>query len=189
MSSIASTKLDADRVEPRELVSPAAVVERTYPHVYCNVHGDERVGGRGSASTGTFSRDTRGVVRSDMVLIDIASGKQITAIPHRSTFEAVRTRLTPDEFSGVVDRINELIDGAGKEIVTAGWLPGSNWYGTPFWPIYEKAAGRNQDLAGRMFGLMVWYTVKERDEYWASGRFEKDGKEIGSRTYFKVDPK
>ena len=126
------------------------------------------------------------MVASPCVLIDVNSGEPIAKVPFRPTFDAIRDRLTDDEFQNVIDRINELIDDAGKEIATAGWLPGSDWSGTVFWPIYEKAARRNQDLAARMFGLMVWYTVMERDEPWASGRFEKDGKEIGSRTYFRV---
>ena len=36
----------------------------------------------------------------------------------------------------MVARIDELIDDAGAEIATAGWLPGSDWTGTPFQPIY-----------------------------------------------------
>jgi hypothetical protein len=52
-------------------------------------------------------------------------------------------------------------------------------------PIYEKAARQNPDLAGRLFGLMVWVVFMERPERWITGRFEKDGEPIGSRTYFR----
>ena len=120
------------------------------------------------------------------VLIDVGSGERITKVPFRETFDRIQSRLTVEEFQGIIDRINELIDQSEKDIATAGWLPGSDWSGTPFWPIYEKAARKNQELAARMFGLTVWYAVMERDESWASGRFEKNGKEIGSRTYFRV---
>ena len=40
----------------------------------------------------------------------------------------------------MVARVNELIDESGGEVATAGWLPGSDWTGTPFAPIYTKAA-------------------------------------------------
>ncbi len=40
----------------------------------------------------------------------------------------------------MVTRINEPIDEAGSEIATAGWLPGSDWTGTAFEPVYTKAA-------------------------------------------------
>lgn len=36
------------------------------------------------------------------------------------------------------------------------------------------------------FGQLVWYAVMGRPETWASGRYEVDGREIGSRTYFRV---
>ena len=134
-------------------------------------------------AAGHAANDTapRGVANFSSMLIDIASGKRITKVPFRPTFDTVRLRLSDVEFQGIIDRINELIDSGDKQIATAGWLPGSDWSATPFWPIYEKAAQGNQDLAARMFGLMVWFTVMERDEAWASGRFEKGGREIGSR--------
>ena len=72
------------------------------------------------------------------------------------------------------------------EIHTAGWMPGSDWTDTPFQPIYEKAAQQSFDAAARCFGLMVWEVMMERPERWTSGRFEKDGEPIGSRTYFRV---
>ena len=120
------------------------------------------------------------------MLIDIDSRKTITGMPHRDMFDRIRERLSPSEFECVVDEINERIDNAGGEIVTAGWLPGSDWSNTPFQCIYDTAAGRNQEVAGKMFGLMVWHTVMERPERWSFGRYEIDGREIGSLTYFRL---
>jgi hypothetical protein len=82
--------------------------------------------------------------------------------------------------------IDARIDAAGGEIATAGWLPGADWRGTPFWPIFTKAARRNEELAGKMFGLLVWCTVRARPEAWGSKRCEIDGEDIGSRTYFQL---
>ena len=73
------------------------------------------------------------------MLIDIDSGKAIERIPHVTEFNALRSRLSKDEFDRMVERINELIDEAGAEIATAGWLPGSDWTETPFEPIYSVA--------------------------------------------------
>lgn len=120
------------------------------------------------------------------MLIDILTKKRIDSVPYRQQFDTMRSRLSDAEFQAIVDRINELIDAAGAEIATAGWLPGSNWANTPFQPIYTRAARRNYDLSARFFGQVVWYTVMQRPETWASGRFEKDGVDIGSRTYFRV---
>jgi len=40
-----------------------------------------------------------------------------------------------------------------------------------------------------MFGLLVWYVVMKRPEQWASGRYKKNGNDIGSRTYFRIGPR
>ena len=121
------------------------------------------------------------------MLIDIYSGATITYVPHLETFNPLQERLSQDEFDAIVEYINELIDGVGAEIATAGWLPeNEDWTGTPLQPIYDTAARRHYNLAGKMYGLMVWYTVMQRPEQWASGKFEKNGIPIESRTYFRV---
>lgn len=120
------------------------------------------------------------------MLIDIFTNKEIRRIPYREQFEALRSRLSTAEFDAMVARINDLIDAGGGDIATAGWLPGSDWTGTAFEVIYTKAAKYNYELSARFFGQLVWYTVMQRPERWASGRFEKDGEDIGSRTYFRI---
>lgn len=87
----------------------------------------------------------------------------------------------------MVDEVNTLIDAAGGEIATAGWLPGNDWSDSPFQLIYTKAARHNYDLSASFFGLLVWYTVMHRPERWGSGRYQKDGVDIGSRTYFRLN--
>lgn len=120
------------------------------------------------------------------VLIDVESGKTIDRIPFRSEFDALRVRLSPAEFDGMVARVNELIDETGAEIATAGWLPGGDWTGTPFDPIYTKAARGDFNRSALFFGQLVWYTIMKRPERWGSGRYQKDGRDIGSRTYFRL---
>ena len=120
------------------------------------------------------------------MLIDIMTDRPL-GMAREKDFDAIRSRLDPTEFDAMVDRINELIDDAGGEIATAGWLPGSDWNGTPFQPIYDKAARHDYALSAKFFGLLVWYVIMHRPEKWASGRYEKDGREIGSRTYFRID--
>src|SRR5712691_2426895 len=118
-----------------------------------------------------------------MPLFDLESRQQVTRIPYRSTYDLLRRRLTREEFDAIWDTLNAKING--DEIHTAGWMPGSDWNGTLNHPIYEKAARQNPELAGRLFGLMVWVVFMERPERWITGRFEKDGEQIGSRTYFR----
>lgn len=120
------------------------------------------------------------------MLIDIETGRTIERIRFRSDFDALRKRLTEAEFDQMIARINELIDESGAEIATAGWLPGSDWTGTPFDPIYTKAARGDFQRSAIFFGQLVWYAVMNRREMWASGRYDVDGRDIGSRTYFRL---
>src|SRR6188768_1676131 len=108
-----------------------------------------------------------------MPLIDIESGTEINRIPYRDTFDLLRGRLSGAEFDAMVARVNELIDEAGGEIATAGWLPGSDWTGTVFAPIYTKAARQDFTRSALFFGQLVWYAIMHRPERWASGRYEK----------------
>jgi len=112
--------------------------------------------------------------------------KRALGMPRAEDFKRLRGRLSAAEFDAAVDHINGLIDGAGDGIATAGWLPGNDWSGSPLQPIYDKAARGDYSLSGKFFGLLVWYTVMERPEKWATGKYKKDGREIASRTYFRV---
>jgi hypothetical protein len=110
------------------------------------------------------------------MLIDIDSGKVIDRVPGRREFDLLRSRLSDAEFEAMVARVNELIDEAGAEIATAGWLPGSDWTGTPFQPIYTKAAREDFGRSAMFFGQLVWYTVMGRLERWGSGKYQVDGR-------------
>lgn len=116
------------------------------------------------------------------MLVDIDTGREIHTVPYKETYDLTK-RMSANELDAVCTELNSRIDG--DEIHTAGWMPGADWTGTPFQPIYEKAARRNQDLAARIFGLIVWKVFMDREETWITGRFEKDGEPIGSRTYFR----
>ena len=118
------------------------------------------------------------------MLIDLMSGKPITRMPYESEYRRLMARMTGEEIAAIKAALNAMINGT--EIQTAGWMPGKDWSGTPFDPIYQKAAHCNENIAARCFGLIVWQVFMERPEQWTSGRFEKDGEPIGSRTYFRV---
>jgi len=119
------------------------------------------------------------------MLRDVDTGRPLTKTPYQETFNLF-SRMSPEEIDAARAAINLKIDAAlgDKEILTAGWLPGNDWTDTAYHPIYEKAARRDYELAGRLFGLLVFEVFRERDEEWWTGRFELDGRAIESRTYF-----
>ena len=120
------------------------------------------------------------------MLIDIDTGRAVDLIPYRAQYNALKSRLTEAEFDAMIERINELIDASGAEIATAGWLPGRDWTGTAFEPIFTKAAPGDYDRSAMFFGQLVWYAIMRRPERWSSGKYELDSKQIRSRTYFRL---
>jgi len=110
----------------------------------------------------------------------------IHTIPHRREFNTWRSRLSNEEYNTIVNELNNRIEGG--EIHTSSWIPGSDWTGTVFQPIYEKACRHDIEAAGKFFGLILWSVLLERDDVWAFGRYEKDGIPIEGLTYFKLDP-
>jgi len=110
--------------------------------------------------------------------------KRIDHIPYAKDYQQWKSKLTPDEYQSIEDAINDLIDG--DEIHTSSWMPGSDWTGTAFMPIYDKACKRDTTAAGLFFGLIVYKVVMERPDKWSFGRYEKDGIPIKGMTYFRI---
>ena len=119
-----------------------------------------------------------------MALYSVDAGQYVDYIPHREDFERWRSRLNDERFGSICDELLSMIDGG--EIHTAGWMPGSDWTGTPWEPIYTDACEYDQGASGRCFGLFVWAVLMEHPETWAFGRYEKDGVPIQSMTYFRL---
>lgn len=119
------------------------------------------------------------------MLYSIDTGKYVSSLPHKRDFDRWKSHISDADYQKVVDVINEKIDE--KDINTAGWLPGSDWTGTVYEPLYY-ACWQNQTQSGMFFGLIVFETLMLReDKVWGFGRFEKDGVPIRSMTYFVLD--
>jgi len=86
----------------------------------------------------------------------------------------------------MMERINELIDESGAEFATSAWLPGSDWTGTAFEPIFRKAAPGDSERSAMFFGQMVWYAIMRRPDRWSSGKYSLDEKQIRNRTYVRL---
>lgn len=118
------------------------------------------------------------------MLYSVDSGQYVTRLPHQTDYDRWRKNISDDEYKAVEDAINARIDAS--EINTAGWIPGHDWTGTVYEPIY-KACGKNVTQAGMFFGLIVFKLLMERqDKTWGFGRYEKEGRQIASMTYFEL---
>lgn len=119
------------------------------------------------------------------MLYSVDSGRYVTRLPHKTEFDRWMKRLSAADYQRIVDAINERIDAS--DINTAGWMPGHDWTGTVYEPLYD-ACGKNETQSGMFFGLIVFNTLMRRtDGVWGFGKFEKDGVPISSMTYFIIE--
>lgn len=119
----------------------------------------------------------------------------ITEVPHLEQFRIWHSRLDGPTLGAIEAEFDRVLDDRstnGNEVLTSNWLPselcpdgGQEWYGTPFWPIYETACRQNWQHAGWCFGLLLWDYMMRREEDWLCGKFDKDGVPIGGTTYFR----
>jgi len=128
------------------------------------------------------------------MIYDLNNGIIKHNIPYKKSYELWKGRLSDAEYQAIVDRLNEMIDDSiadhnGQGIVTSSWMPGPDWSGTPFDPIYWKACLQHFEYSAMCFGLFLWVTLKGRSEKWAFGRYEQDGIPIKGLTYFIVTEK
>ena len=118
------------------------------------------------------------------MLFDIDKGQKIKSIPHRDEYKTWKNRLTTKEFWAIFDELDSRV--SADEVHTSSWMPGRDWRGTVFQPIYDRACGQHERSAAKCFGLILWEVMMKRSEAWSFGKFEKDGIQIEGTTYFRV---
>lgn len=120
------------------------------------------------------------------MLYDVPSMRRIRQVPFGETYWPLRKALDQTD-PQAFDKIHEELTNrfVGSEIETSSWIPGAIWQDTPWYPIY-LAAGEDQQLAAKFFGLIVWNVVIDLPDAWGSGKYEKDGMPIKGRTYFRI---
>jgi hypothetical protein len=120
------------------------------------------------------------------MLYSIPEMKRIRDVPHRNDYDhwcAQLNRIDPQAFQQISNELDSRFDG--RDVDTSSWIPGADWSGTIFQPIYE-ACGQDEVSAGLFFGLIVWQVVVDRGDCWSFGRYEKDGVPIRGMTYFRI---
>ena len=118
------------------------------------------------------------------MIYSLDSREYIKNIPHRKEYDIWRSRMSVQEYAAIIAALNARIEA--DEIVTSSWIPGSDWTGTVYEPIYSKACCMHENHAAMFFGLLVWEVVLNREDVWSFGRYEKSGVPIEGMTYFKL---
>lgn len=125
-----------------------------------------------------------------MTIRDLHTGQAVTGVLQSGergrTHRLLLQRLSPAELAAIRNALDARI--AGSRIETSSWIPGADWRGTPYQPIYERGARFDPTLAALMFGLMVWEAFERHGDDWYTERFSMGGDEDRFRVYFKPDP-
>lgn len=111
--------------------------------------------------------------------------EEITKIPYQKSYRAWVPRMLAADLRAIKNELNSRIDGG--EVHTSSWIPGANWRGTVFEPIYTVACKNNQEAAAKCFGLILWEVMTERPEKWAFGHYELNNLPIEGLTYFRIE--
>jgi hypothetical protein len=104
--------------------------------------------------------------------------------PARKEYKAWKKRLAAAEIAAIIVELNRLIDKC--PVQTSSWMPGSDWRGTVFEPIWSKACQFNVDTAAMCFGLILWEVMMDRPDTWSFGRYNLKDVPIKGLTYFRV---
>lgn len=116
-----------------------------------------------------------------MTLVDIDKGLVVIKdMPHLAAYEKWISLLSEDDISLIKQTITDKLDSG--EVHTSSFIPGTNWEGTPYYPIYE--ALKNVEEAGKLFGLLMWETIQEHEETWAVTNYPNS--DIKGKVYYKV---
>lgn len=103
-------------------------------------------------------------------------GKKIKEVPHKEMLTLFFKKLSQIEIDLIDKKLQETIDmiSEDKKLLNSSFLPGKDWTGTVFQPIYEKAAGYNEELVAKIYGLVLMKNIIDNDKEWV---FMKDGEE------------
>ncbi|MXX05920.1 MAG: hypothetical protein F4Z71_04095 [Gammaproteobacteria bacterium] len=121
------------------------------------------------------------------MLYSVDTQKYISHIPYKSDFDNWCSRLSEEQISSIRSELQSMI--SENEIHTSSWMPGSNWEGTPWEPIYTHACDQDFNAAALCFGLFVWEAFLNHTEVWSFGKYYLNKEQIRGMTYFRVHPK
>ena len=119
------------------------------------------------------------------MLIVVETNECIKKLPHKKEYDSWRKQISDDDYFKIITELEKTV--LCNDVITAGWIPGHDWTGTVYEPIYY-ACYKNQTHAALFFGLIIFKLLMENEDYkWGFGRYEKNGMDIGSMTYFKIE--
>jgi len=118
------------------------------------------------------------------MLYSFDSDKYIKTLPHKKQYDMWRKKLSNVDHEIICNEIMQHFNE--KEVNTSSFIPGKDWTGTVYDPLYH-ACGGNVEASGLFFGLIVWKLLMDNpDVVWGFGRYRINDVDIRGMTYFIV---
>lgn len=96
-------------------------------------------------------------------------GQEISKVSYQETFNCFY-KLDKIERDKINSKLQEIINETSlkdnNKILTSSFIPGKDWTNTVFQPIYEKASDCNEELAAKIFGLVLMQNFIDNDKEW-----------------------
>jgi hypothetical protein len=84
------------------------------------------------------------------MLTDMLTGKMVVIpIGNERELDVVLANLTPAQVDAMEDELNRRADAIGNTIddfTNSSWVPGTNWQGTVFQPLYDACQGYSASI-------------------------------------------
>jgi len=121
---------------------------------------------------------------------EVNPGQQIFQVFYPRDYANWRRRLLnyqplafPSIWAEVDGHFSTAAQHPAKPLLTMSWIPGSDWTGTVYDPIYW-ALNQSEDASAKFLGLIFMDVAIHRPEWWGFGHYENRGVPITGRTYF-----
>jgi hypothetical protein len=112
-------------------------------------------------------------------MLKTIEGKVIKKVAYEKKFNDRMKNLDAQDYKAIVEELSRVIDSG--EVHTSSWIPGSNWIGTVYQPIWE-ACKKNDSLAAMFYGQILYQVFIDRPDEWFFGKYEH----ARGKTYFKI---
>ncbi|MEE9615332.1 MAG: hypothetical protein V3W31_10360 [Thermodesulfobacteriota bacterium] len=112
-------------------------------------------------------------------------GEALTNMPHKEQYDNWMQNLGRDDYRGVLDAIHDVLDDARdkSEPVYSARIPGREWEGTPYKPIYI-ACNKDWNASRLFYGQLCWEAVQSHEADWTVIAEERGDDQQGGKIYF-----
>lgn len=124
------------------------------------------------------------MMKGKSMLYSMDSMSYVKQVPHKEMHNFLLRNMKHEDLEAIKRELNSKIDS--NQVHTSSWIPGSDWSNTPYIKIYE-ACDEDEEISAKMFGLILWIVMMEREDIWSFGRYEKNGIPIEGITYFRLE--